>query len=902
MRTLCKLGRISALFGCLLMAILASAQNSTFRNGPSLSDTNGDLIHAHGVGVIKVGATYYMIGEDRRNIYTFKGVNMYSSQDLVNWTFENTIISDQTHPDLAAKTRFIERPKIIYNASTQEYVVWVHWESGNYGAAEAAVFKSSTITGDYTFVRNMRPNGKMARDCNLFVDDDGTAYFIAAGDENATLYLHELTSDYLNVTGTFWKFFENQNREAPVIFKDGSTYYMLSSGLTGWAPNQGMYATASSVTGPWSAVSNMGNSISFDTQPAHIIPVYGSQTTTWIYVGDRWQDPNLVVSKNIFFPLTVNNGTVQLNNEHEWSVNLTTGVWQSADTRQVLSKSGWSVVSVSSEETTNEPGQATNVLDGNLSTFWHANWSQGSNHPHELILDLGGTHTVNGYSYVPRQDGNVSGLMETFELYLSTDGQNWGDPVAGGWISQQADIGFASTQAAYARLVTHSAFDDSPYVTVAEFDLYTNGGCSNTVELVSTINGVASTPQSGSQTLSVNLGETVAIEVAADFAYGSTIWRGPNGYLDITDEFDGQARGLYFDQFDASDAGRYTLTYLDPQQCASTAVVQINSTGVCGQPYVRPYFQVGAQDWDEGSSLTAFAGQTINFGPQPSSGGTWSWSGCGTGGSLREQSIQPSASCTATATFTNSCGSSSAVTYNITIDQGSGLSGTYRIVNRNSNKALRPGGTATPGSALAQYTVQNTANELWRVQEVATGEFTLQHISSGLFADIDGGSIQPGAANILWNQKTGNNANQRWLLQDQGSGYVHLVNVNSGMFLDISGGSQNDGAPSIQWTDNGGYNQDWQLVNDSSVRKVLSSDEASDISCYPNPTSDFLMVSVPDGVRSFEVRIIDQSGRIRACHSALTQGQLDVRQLPNGLYVLDLSANGIQYRSRFVKR
>ncbi len=879
-------------------------QELSIRNGPGLIDTDGNVVHAHGVGIIKEGNTYFMIGEDRRNIYTFKGVNMYSSQDLVNWKFENTIISDSSHPDLANKSRFIERPKIIYNGQTQEYVIWVHWESANYGAAEAAVFKSATINGSYTFVRNMRPNNKMARDCNLFVDDDGTAYFIAAGDDNATLYLHELTDDYLNVTGNYWKFFENQNREAPVIFKDDGIYYMLSSGLTGWAPNQGTYATAQQVTGPWSSVADMGNSITYNTQPAHIIPVRGSQDTTWIYIGDRWQDPNLVMSRNIFLPLEVENGVVQLNYVHQWSIDLATGTWQQEDFREKVSKTNWSVVSVSSEETTNEPGQATNAIDGDLTTFWHANWSQGSNHPHELIIDLGGQHTVNGFSYIPRQDGNTSGILETFHLYLGTDGISWGDPVAGGWIAQQADIGFQATEASYARLVTYSSFDDNLYVTMAEFDLYTNSTCSDPVKVQYEINGTATTPQPGSQTISVNTGENLIVKVADKYAFGSTIWTGPQGYFDSTDEFDERARALYFDQFEEADTGRYVLTYLNERHCASTAIINIKSTGQCGSSLVTPYYRVGTQDWSAGTDIDAFLGDVIDLGPQPTSG-SWTWSGCDTSGTNREQTIQPTASCTAVATFTNLCGAQSTVTYHITLKSGAGLSGTYRIVNRNSAKALRPlGGNTTPGTPVVQYSLQNLPGELWQVEEVSPGKYTIKHLSSGLFADISDASTLEGAANIIWNKKINDNANQQWRLLDQQDGYFHIVNVNSGLNLDISGASLDNDAACIQWSDNGGNNQDWSLQKSQGQNPVLGLGEVSHFELFPNPFTDRINIQLSEKPTNWNVVLRDQAGRIHYRENGISAGVFSLQpgNLLPGLYILTIFSEAQIYSMPLIKR
>src|SRR5579871_6855749 len=113
----------------------------TIANGGFWNDTSGKRIEAHGGGFIQVGDTWYWVGEDKSmNSGNFFAVNVYASQDLVHWQFRNAIITRQTSTDLAAADRIIERPKIIYNDSTQQYVMWLHWDGMNYATAQAGVF------------------------------------------------------------------------------------------------------------------------------------------------------------------------------------------------------------------------------------------------------------------------------------------------------------------------------------------------------------------------------------------------------------------------------------------------------------------------------------------------------------------------------------------------------------------------------------------------------------------------------------------------------------------------------------------------------------------------------------------------------------------------------------------
>jgi YVTN family beta-propeller protein len=97
-----------------------------------------------------------------------------------------------------------------------------------------------------------------------------------------------------------------------------------------------------------------------------------------------------------------------------------------------LPRAGW-VASADSVELVGENGAATNALDGNTTTIWHTQWQAASPpHPHWFAVDMGGTARLGGFRYLPRQGGTVNGTIALFRFYVSTDGVNWGEPVATG--------------------------------------------------------------------------------------------------------------------------------------------------------------------------------------------------------------------------------------------------------------------------------------------------------------------------------------------------------------------------------------------------------------------------------------------------------------------------------------
>jgi hypothetical protein len=449
----------------------------TFHNGVFWNDTQGKRIEAHGGGFYKEGDTYYWIGEDKsQNSGTFKAVNCYASKDLVTWQFRNAIITRSTATQLNTSDRIVERPKVTYNDSTKKYVMWLHWDNGNYSEASAGVFQSDTIDGDYTYVKAWKPLGNMSRDCNLFKDDDGKAYFMSAANENADMMLYELTDDYLDVKRLVIKLWAGAKREAPAMFKVDGTYFMITSAATGWDPNQAQYASASAIGGPWTNLTNVGDSTTFDTQSTYVIPVVGSEVTTYIYAGDRWKDPDLVGSKYIWLPLVVKGTKLGLDYAEDWTLNLTTGRWSSGtDNSNYVPQDAWKLIKVDSEETSDEDDKGIYAFDGLKSTIWHTKYTGGiAPLPHEIQIDLGATYNLTGMSYLPRQDNKTFGIVGQYEFYASTDSSNWGTAVKTGTFANDATekvVTFASKPARYIRFRALSEVEDRQYTAVAELNV-----------------------------------------------------------------------------------------------------------------------------------------------------------------------------------------------------------------------------------------------------------------------------------------------------------------------------------------------------------------------------------------------------------------------------------------------
>ncbi|HEY3002803.1 MAG TPA: discoidin domain-containing protein [Kribbellaceae bacterium] len=139
---------------------------------------------------------------------------------------------------------------------------------------------------------------------------------------------------------------------------------------------------------------------------------------------------------------------------------------------QDISKAGWTVKYADSQETAGEDGAAVNAIDGNPGTMWHTKWSGSADPlPHEIQIDLGASYPVNGLKYLPRQDSGVNGGIASYEVYVSTDGVNWGAPVrTGTFAADKAEklVTFPATTGRYLRLRALSEINGGPWTSAAE--------------------------------------------------------------------------------------------------------------------------------------------------------------------------------------------------------------------------------------------------------------------------------------------------------------------------------------------------------------------------------------------------------------------------------------------------
>jgi hypothetical protein len=360
-----------------LMIQACNKKLDSFTPGVHWPDNNEVHINAHGGGILSHGNSYYWFGEHKiegkAGNKAQVGVHCYSSKDLYNWKDEGISLSvSDDSTSLIVKGSIIERPKVIYNASTKQFIMWFHHElkGMGYKAAMTGLAVSEKVTGPYEYLKSVNPNsgewptnypdsmkntdfqmdeikqwseewkhaviegvflqrdfekGQMARDMTLFVDEDGTAYHIHSAEENQTLHISELSDDYLDFTGKYTRALEGRSNEAPSIFKKGNKYYLITSGCTGWKPNPARSAVADHPLGPWTELGNPCRgteeelSTTFLSQSTYILPVLGMEDA-FIYMGDRWMPEDAIDGRYIWLPIDFEDDQPVIRWKNKWSL------------------------------------------------------------------------------------------------------------------------------------------------------------------------------------------------------------------------------------------------------------------------------------------------------------------------------------------------------------------------------------------------------------------------------------------------------------------------------------------------------------------------------------------------------------------------------------------------------
>ena len=316
-----------------LLLAAAYAEPATIQPGEVWPDDRGQHIQAHGGGIIKQGDVFYWFGEDRAKDLDpeKRHVSCYSSQDLAHWSFRRRVL-ELADPENFGPRWILERPKVFYNAKTQQFVMYMHIDGpakpeslkGGYELARVGIAICDTVDGEYRYQRSFRPLGNQSRDLGQFIDDDGSA-FLVSEDRPRGFHIYKLADDYLSIEKDMCMV--PAHLEGGAIVHYEGLYYAIGSGLTGWAPNPNKYATATKLDGPWSDFKDIAppETNTYGSQSTMLLKVAGSKATSVIFMGDIWKPQSQWNSRYLWMPLDIRNGEMSLPKPQSWRINVATG-------------------------------------------------------------------------------------------------------------------------------------------------------------------------------------------------------------------------------------------------------------------------------------------------------------------------------------------------------------------------------------------------------------------------------------------------------------------------------------------------------------------------------------------------------------------------------------------------
>jgi len=364
---------------------LADGASGTITNNQFWLDTAGNPIFSQGGGIFEFGDRYYWYGvqytgsqlyyDNPTRAYTragegdFVAITAYSSDDLVNWTFENNIATRDTTLNIPtskdvtgtyfsdmetlADSVWIGRLGVAYNEQTGKYVVLTQFESpdpARVSNAGVLFLSGDSPVADFEYANlqthipgvyenpNKRGWNQGTGDQTVFTDDDGADYLVFSyRDGRGRTYVGKISdTDSLSVEQSV-EVYRGAGREGNAMFKLDGQYYVASSDLHGWNTSQ-TYLVRSlngEIQGAYSSMYVLPGTekdYSHVTQSGFFLTVQGTERDTVIYAGDRWADFAWNgLGYNQWVPLSGTGADVRFNSLSEWDLNAKSGEWTVGD-------------------------------------------------------------------------------------------------------------------------------------------------------------------------------------------------------------------------------------------------------------------------------------------------------------------------------------------------------------------------------------------------------------------------------------------------------------------------------------------------------------------------------------------------------------------------------------------
>ncbi|KAH3743020.1 glycosyl family 43 [Pelomyxa schiedti] len=234
-------------------------------------------------------------------------IGIFQSNDLSNWHFVGEALPFEQRPE-----GIYFRPKVVYNAATKLFVLWVNFVGKklkpDFFNSTYITATSTTPAGPFVIQNNdVKTRYGNPGDFALLVDDDGSAYIAYDAYNNRhTVSIEKLNSDYLSSKGALFNSGEigESGNEAPALIKYSGWYYLLFGSVCCFC-NVGGNAAVWVAQDPLEPWEYSGNDINPEITvehnvTSHVIPAQQNgfikitgyeedqSKITWVWTGDLW--------------------------------------------------------------------------------------------------------------------------------------------------------------------------------------------------------------------------------------------------------------------------------------------------------------------------------------------------------------------------------------------------------------------------------------------------------------------------------------------------------------------------------------------------------------------------------------------------------------------------------------
>lgn len=300
------------------------------------------------------------------------------------------------------------------------------------------------------------------------------------------------------------------------------------------------------------------------------------------------------------------------------------------------------------------------------------------------------------------------------------------------------------------------------------------------------------------------------------------------------------------------------------------------SGGSCTPTAITPYVQVNNGSWQQTTGVTVNSGATVKFGPQPVSGGSWSWSGPNSFSATTREVTITNIQSTANymATYTNTSGCQSTQVFTVTVSGG--------------NNAIVVRARGTQGSETIELRVNNSTVASWTLttayqnySDSGNGTVSVHFVNDNGSRDVQVDYVTIGGTTY----QAENQATNTGVWQNAcGGSYSEWLHCN-GYITFSGGGARVASAPSAE---------------ESFMEEVS---QGNVIEVFPNPVDDKVTVRFREELKGREIHLVNATGKVFLA-SRLTESEkiIDMSSMAPGLYLIHVTGGTKRHTVRVFRK